>query len=89
MLKKTYRVTHFIQNLYQRNNVHEYEVNINVIINIDNKNIYFRYQVRLPDHDFSIGSRHLLTPSVISIHRVDDRGKIRYNSIKGLLRTVL
>ena len=37
-----------------------------------------RYRVRLPDHDFNVGVRHLLCPSVVAVHRVQD-GKIGYS----------
>lgn len=36
------------------------------------------YRVRLPDHDFAVGKRHLLVPSVVGINRIDENGKVRY-----------
>ena len=35
--------------------------------------------MRLPDHDFNVGSRHLLTPSVIAINRLDNKGSVSYS----------
>ena len=37
-----------------------------------------RYKVRLPDHDFSVEKRHLLTPSVVAVCRTI-RGKVSFS----------
>ena len=37
-----------------------------------------QYRVRLPDHDFNVGSRHLLVPSVVGINRINENGKVGY-----------
>ena len=34
--------------------------------------------MRLPDHDFAIGSRHLLVPSVMAVCKIDKEG-VSYN----------
>ena len=34
--------------------------------------------MRLPDHDFAVGSRHLLCPSVVAVHRVKENNSIGY-----------
>ena len=36
-------------------------------------------RVRLPDHDFAVGSRHLLVPSVVGINRINERGQVGYS----------
>ena len=36
-------------------------------------------RVRLPDHDFAVGSRHLLVPSVVGINRINEGGKVGYS----------
>ena len=36
-------------------------------------------RVRRPDHDFVKGCRHSLTPSVIGINRLDEKGKVGYS----------
>ena len=33
------------------------------------KQTFSRYKVHLPDHDFSVGKRHLLTSSVVAVCR--------------------
>ena len=38
-----------------------------------------RYRVRLPDHDFKVGSKHLLTPSVICICNIDPKTGVSYS----------
>ena len=38
-----------------------------------------RYRVRLPEHDFAVGSRHLLVPSVVGINRINESGKFGYS----------
>ena len=39
-----------------------------------------RYRVRMPDHDFAVGSRHLLVPSVIAVCLMDpDIGQVSYS----------
>lgn len=35
--------------------------------------------MRLPDHDFAVGSRHLLTPSVAAVLRMDERGFVSFS----------
>ena len=37
-----------------------------------------RVRVRLPDHDFNVGARHLLVPSVSAINRINEFGKARF-----------
>ena len=37
------------------------------------------YKVRLPDHDFAIGQRHSLIPSVYGICDLDKKGKLTYS----------
>ena len=36
-------------------------------------------RVCLPDHDFVKGSHHSLTPSVIGVNRLDEKGKVLYS----------
>ena len=36
-----------------------------------------RYEVRLPDHNFVVASRHHLTPSVCAICDIDDTGNVK------------
>ena len=36
-------------------------------------------RVRLPDHDFPVGSRHNLVPSVMAVNRMDEKGKVSYS----------
>ena len=36
-------------------------------------------RVRLPGHDFAVGSRHLLVPSVVGINRINEGGKVGYS----------
>ena len=36
-------------------------------------------RVRLPDHDFPVGTRHNLVPSVMAVNRIDERGKVSYS----------
>ena len=39
-----------------------------------------RYRVRMPDHDFAVGSRHLLVPSVMAVCLMDpDNGQVTYS----------
>ena len=39
-----------------------------------------RYRVRMPDHDFAVGSRHLLVPSVIAVCVMDPvSGQVTYS----------
>ena len=39
-----------------------------------------RYRVRMPDHDFAVGSRHLLVPSVMAVCIMDpDSGQVTYS----------
>ena len=38
-----------------------------------------RYRVRLPDHDFKVGSKHLLTPSVICVCHIDPKVGVTYS----------
>ena len=38
-----------------------------------------RYRVRLPDHDFKVGSKHLLTPSVICVCNIDSKNGVTYS----------
>ena len=40
---------------------------------------FIRVKVRLPDHDFAVGSRHLLTPSVAAVLRMDERGFVSFS----------
>lgn len=37
------------------------------------------YRVRLPDHDFNVAARHLLCPSVVAVHHVNENGIIGYS----------
>ena len=37
------------------------------------------YKVRLPDHDFAVGTRHKLIPSVYAECKVLDTGKVSYS----------
>lgn len=37
-----------------------------------------RVRLRLPDHDFKVGSRHLLTPSVIAVCTIDPKVGVTY-----------
>ena len=38
-----------------------------------------KVRVRLPDHDFKVGSRHLLTPSVITVCSIDPKVGVTYS----------
>ena len=38
-----------------------------------------RYRVRLPDHDFAVGSRHLLVPSVMAICEINPKTGVSYS----------
>ena len=38
-----------------------------------------RIRLRLPDHDFKVGSRHLLTPSVIAVCEIDPKVGVTYS----------
>ena len=38
-----------------------------------------RCRVRLPDHDFKVGSKHLLTPSVICVCTIDPKSGVTYS----------
>ena len=31
-------------------------------------------RIRLPDHDFAVGNRHLLCPSVVAVNKIDGSG---------------
>ena len=35
--------------------------------------------MRLPDHDFNIGAKHLLVPSVLGVCRIDETGSVSYS----------
>ena len=60
-------------------NADEHAVSWNVYFNgFRFYNIFSRYKVRLPDHDFSVGARHLLTPSVVAICRTIG-GKVSFS----------
>ena len=37
-----------------------------------------RVRLRLPDHDFIVGAKHLLTPSVIAVCEIDPKAGISY-----------
>ena len=36
-------------------------------------------RIRLPDHDFAVGSRHLLCPSVVVVNKIDGCGHVGYS----------
>ena len=36
-------------------------------------------RIRLPDHDFAVGSRHLLCPSVVAVNKIDGCGHVGYS----------
>ena len=36
-------------------------------------------RIRLPDHDFAVGSRHLLCPSVVAVNKIDGSGHVDYS----------
>ena len=36
-------------------------------------------RVRLPDHDFPVGSRHALVPSVMGINQINEKGQVGYS----------
>ena len=36
-------------------------------------------RVRLPDHDFPVGTRHALVPSVMGINRINEKGQVCYS----------
>ena len=48
-----------------------------------------RYRVRLPDHDFNVGSRHLLVPSVVGICSINANGKVGHTGETYIGRLVL
>ena len=41
--------------------------------------MHLEYKVRLADHDFMVGSKHTLIPSVIAVCNVLPNGKISYS----------
>ena len=41
--------------------------------------MHLEYEVRLPDHDFVVGSRHKLTPSVYGVCTINSKGKVTYS----------
>ena len=36
-------------------------------------------RIRLPDHDFAVGNRHLLCPSVVAVNKIDGSGHVGYS----------
>ena len=36
-------------------------------------------RIRLPDHDFAVGNRHLLCPSVVAVNKIDGCGHVGYS----------
>ena len=41
--------------------------------------MHMRYRLRLPDHDFSVGSRHLLCPSVMAACHIHPKDGVTYS----------
>ena len=56
--------------------VNEYEVYIDLFVCLLIF-LYCRVKVRLPDHDFAVGARHLLVPSVMGVNIIEKNGKVR------------
>ena len=41
--------------------------------------MHLEYKVRLPDHDFVVGNRHKLIPSVYGVCEINDKGDVTYS----------
>ena len=41
--------------------------------------MHLEYKVRLPDHDFVVGARHKLIPSVYGICDINAKGEVTYS----------
>ena len=41
--------------------------------------MHMEYKVRLPDHDFGVGPRHTLIPSVYGVCQIKENGELSYS----------
>ena len=41
--------------------------------------MHMEYKVRLPDHDFVVGPRHTLIPSVYGVCQIKENGELSYS----------
>ena len=41
--------------------------------------MHVAYKIRLPDHDFNVGDKHKITPSVYAVCEILENGKVSYS----------